>query len=305
MILVLNLIFFMLLKTGLADEAPTPAQIDQFMSELKKANRGWNTSIYELKDWKAWGWSVEKRPLVYWTCGDNKENTTLILSTIHGDEITPVYFGLRAVSYVSQEPDLCKKFRVVVAPIVNPDGYLKKVPTRTNKNGVDVNRNFPTKDFDAEAVALWKSKFKSDPRRFPGNTAGSEPETKFQQWLIDEFKPRKILSVHSPYNFYDYDGPSTLDVKNFKEDYIKACTELRSLIRKKTGDYKFIQYGYFPGSLGNYAGRERAIPTLTLELPSENAQKAKAYFEKFKTGTRSLIEYQLPSSPEVSIVKSE
>jgi hypothetical protein len=62
-----------------------------------------------------------------------------------------------------------------------------------NSRGVDINRNFGTLDWNDHALRAWKIKFKSDPRRFPGNSAMSEPETVFQKQLIETFKPQKII----------------------------------------------------------------------------------------------------------------
>lgn len=281
--------------------------VQKLLAELKESNKKtkWNETIFEDQGWKVGGQSAGGRPLIYFVCGEKNTNTTLMLSSVHGDEITPVYFGLRLVSWVKGEPDLCKKYRIVVAPLVNPDGYLQGAkPSRTNKNGVDLNRNFPTKDFENMALNLWKTEGKSDPRRYPGTSGGSEPETKFQQWLIDEFKPSKILTVHSPLNFFDYDGPQSDDVKAFTREYIKSCDELRTAV-KKASDYNFLRWGFFPGSLGNYAGKERGIPTLTLELPTVDASKARSYFEKLKNGTRALVEHRIKGQADNALTKNE
>jgi protein MpaA len=270
--------------------------IQKFMAELRGANKKskWSETIYPDSGWRMHTTSVEGRPLIYFVCGERNQNTTLMFSAVHGDEVTPIYFGMRLVSWVKGEPDLCRDYRIVIAPLINPDGYLNKSgATRFNHNGVDLNRNFPTKDFNENAVKLWKAEAKSDKRRFPGSTGGSEPETKFQMWLIDEFKPSKILSVHSPLNFFDYDGPQSEDVKNLTEEYIRSCDQLRTVIKKSSPDYNFLRYGFFPGSLGNYAGKEKSIPTLTLELPTTDAKKAKTYFERLKQGTRRLVMYKV------------
>lgn len=268
--------------------------IQPFMAKMRAMGKKarWNPVLYTEKGWHVYGKTKNGNPLIYYVCGEKNENTTLMLSTVHGDEVTPVYYGLRLISWLNGEPDLCRDYRVVVAPIINPDGYLAKKSTRTNANGVDLNRNFPTQDFDKLAHKLWKTRYKSNPRRYPGKSAGSEVETKFQMWLIDEFKPSKILTVHSPYNFFDYDGPENKDIAKITKEYIKSCQNLRSAVRKAS-KYKFLRYRVFPGSLGNYAGNEMGIPTLTLELPSEDASKARSYFERLKRGNRKLISYKL------------
>jgi protein MpaA len=156
-----------------------------------------------------------------------------------------------------------------------------------NAHRVDINRNFKTKDWEAEAHKAWKNKYRSDPRRFPGDTPGSEPETEFQAELIRKYQPKKILSIHAPLNFLDYDGPTTMTLVRFPKEYVQECLTLR-------GRLKAISSGFFPGSLGNYAGQELGIPTLTLELPSADPAKAYAYWLKFKQGIRTMIDFEMP-----------
>jgi protein MpaA len=177
---------------------------------------------------------------------------------------------------------------VVLAPLVNPDGFFNPKKSRLNANGVDVNRNFFTKDWEARAIKDWKRRTKSNPRRFPGLKPDSEPETLFQKRMIEKFNPRKILSIHAPLNFMDYDGPNTLSLARFPTDYVKHCLELQKKVKAVSG-------GYYPGSLGNYAGQERGIPTLTLELPTADSGNAEKYWLKFKDGMKTVIEFKVPS----------
>ena len=44
---------------------------------------------------------------------------------------------------------------------------------------MDLNRNFPTPGWQHEAVEHWVRLTRKDPRRWPGNTAQSERETRF------------------------------------------------------------------------------------------------------------------------------
>ncbi len=249
----------------------------------------WNIDPCEGIDWQLAGNSVQGRPLVYAEFGDhNAENTTLIFSTVHGDEITPFYLAVQLAHWVKERQGQLVKTRVVVAPLVNPDGFLSTPRTRMNAHGVDVNRNFPTRDWKVKALASWKVRYKKDPRRFPGNEPSSEPETLFQEELIRRVRPQKILSIHSPLNFLDYDGPSALLLSRFPNDYTQECDRLRRRLNATSS-------GYFPGSLGNYAGRELGIPTLTLELPSADPKKAQGYWKKFSQGIRTMIQFAVPS----------
>ena len=66
---------------------------------------------------------------------------------------------------------------------------------------------------------------------------------------LERYRPDVIVSVHAPYNLVDYDAAD------------------RSNAPRRLGILKGKSLGTFPGSLGRYAGEERNIPVLTLELP--------------------------------------
>jgi protein MpaA len=133
-------------------------------------------------------------------------------------------------------------------PLINPDGMLLSQPTRTNSRGVDLNRNFPTVNWDKEAPRYWASRTKNDPRRYPGPRALSEPESKWLHEEMERWKPDLIVSVHAPYGVLDFDGPSVPP--------------------ERLGRLYLDQIGIFPGSLGNYGGVVKRVPVVTVELPS-------------------------------------
>jgi protein MpaA len=140
---------------------------------------------------------------------------------------------------------------------VNPDGW--KAKTRTNANGVDLNRNFPTGDWESQAIGYWKKKTKSDPRRYPGPDAASEVETKCLMKHFEEFKPDFLISVHTPLGVLDFDGPKIKSPPPFKP------LPWRSL-------------GNFPGSLGRYMWADQHVPVLTIELKgNEDVRKLEAF----------------------------
>ncbi len=290
-------------KISKAPEATIEDLINQLRSRITSKKWSWDLSLFTSSGWSHNGRSVNGLPLVYWTCGDPKsDNSSLILSAVHGDEVTPVYFGFRLVEWLKARPELCKDAFIVVAPIVNPDGFLRyRNGTRTNYNKVDLNRNFDTPEWDEKALKLWKERYGSQRRYYPGDRAASEPEIIFQKWLIDEFKPAKILSVHSPLNHLDFDGPSHgtsgAAAMKFTRSYIESCDLLKQQLDKSATGLTFYPWGTFPGSLGNYAGKHKGIPTLTVELPTTNSQLAPVYFGKMEKGLKVFINYQLQDRP--------
>jgi hypothetical protein len=171
----------------------------------------------------------------------------LIVGGTHGDELTSVSVTMRWIEKLNRHHS--GLFHWHLAPLMNPDGVLKSGATRTNGNGVDLNRNMPSNDWQRNALKYWVEKSSEDPRKYPGETASSEPET---QWLIDEinsFKPDAIISVHAPYGVVDFDSL------------------LLNAAPKNLGKLHLNLLGTYPGSLGNYAGINRDIPVITLELP--------------------------------------
>ena len=169
------------------------------------------------------------------------EKRVLVFGLIHGDE--PLA-GRLALEWIKRLQDIEPRNTWRVVPLLNPDG-LKRL-TRMNAHKVDLNRNFPTRDWDEQAIADWQSSQRNDPRRYPGASAASEPETQCAIAHIKDFKPDFIVSVHTPYAVLDFDGPRTPFPK-----------------------YKPLPWralGNFPGSLGRYMWKDNGLPVLTIEL---------------------------------------
>ena len=229
-------------------------------------------------------------PLMWATFGDEKSeaaaNTTLVLCGVHGDEITPVKFCWDLLHELKTNHTFTDKM-VVVAPLVTPDSFLKAVPSRTNGRGVDVNRNFPTRDWQAHALKRWRDTYKNDKRKFPGHTPGSEQETVFQMNLIKRYKPNKVITVHAPLTLLDYDGPS------LKAESGKTAKILLEQMSQKSSGYKISNYPIFPGSLGNWAGKENHIPTYTLELPNSNNFETDKFWALFKESVMYAIDNRM------------
>jgi len=252
----------------------------------------WKTSHCQDVSWKVYGeLTTGNHPLVYAVFGHGSE-TTLILSGVHPDEITPNSMGFWFAYYLLQHPEIYQKHdvRVVIAPLVNPDGFFASPPTRTNNRGVDLNRNFMTYDWYKNAWKNWIYYKKRHPNYFPGLLAESEIETVFQTFLIKNFKPHKAISVHAPLGFYDYDGPGDRQTKGLSLSMFKS-KQLIKKMSKKSNNYRVVDYSFYPGSFGNYMGNERKTPTVTLELATTDPRKAKIYWQKFLPSLISAVHH--------------
>lgn len=311
--------FFTLLSADCNANALTPA-LSKYCTKTdeKFKHYGWAKSQCETFEWNHIRNSVQGDPLAWTVFGDSRDegkpsfkdkDLTIIMCGVHGDEVTPIKFCYDIMYFLRElyndQEKVANELKdkiVVVAPIVNPDAFFKKLPTRVNAHGIDVNRNFPTKDWMKEARKVWISKLHKDKRRNPGLTSGSEPEVIFQTNLIKRYGPDKIISVHAPLTMLDYDGPDTVISSGI--DGSKA-QELLIKMSKTASDYKIENYPFFPGSLGNWAGKEREIPTYTLELPTSDATKSGSYWKLFKESMRTAIVNDLKISSSKSEERSK
>ena len=266
--------------------------IQKFLDALEErcAEYGWTDIKPHKIQWEYYRTTQLKSPLLFTQFGSAKNDCVLFLGNVHGDELPTLCVLLKFAHYLKEHPDLFKDKCIIIAPLVNPDGFFSKPPKRVNANGVDINRNFPTRDWHTDALRQWEKRTNRNRRYYPGKKPGSEQETLFQMALIKRFKPQKILSVHSPLGFYDFDGPSS-DLDSFEQWLEK--------ISKET-NYPLKRNGYFPGSLGNYAGHERKIFTLTLELASSEPNKGNAYFQQFQTAILKFIDLRFPGGPQAA-----
>ena len=184
---------------------------------------------------------------------DNPTLRVLVVGGIHGDELSSASVALhwlRMAEHSSAETPQPVHWRFI--PALNPDGLFSQPPRRVNANGVDLNRNFPTPNWQRDAKNYWENRTRKDPRRYPGIKPLSEPESKFLHDQMQSFKPQLIVSIHAPYGVLDFDGP-------VKGAYVPPS---------RLGRLYLDQLGIFPGSLGNYGGVHQGIPVVTIELPN-------------------------------------
>ncbi len=188
-------------------------------------------------------YSKNKQPIFHYDKKgiSSRGKKILALSLIHGDEHGS---GTITSSWMNRLDGLKPRNTWRVLPVINPDGWDKS--TRVNANGVDINRNFPSKDWEDLAYNWWRDKKKSDPRRYPGPKASSESETNCLLKHINNFKPDFIISIHTPLGLLDFDGPK-----------VRAPSTL---------PLPWQKLGNFPGSLGRYMWKDHRVPVLTIEL---------------------------------------
>jgi protein MpaA len=256
---------------------------------------GWNKIMCNPDRWTTFNYTSKGNPILYEEFGfndnNNKSPVNLLLCGVHGDEPSGIYICFQLVREMFfDNPEALKDIRLVIAPIVNPDGFFAN--TRENANGVDPNRNLPTQDWDRLAQKVWIN-YKKDPRKYPGAKGGTEPESRLQAYLINKYKPDKIITIHAPLGFLDFDGPGDQKYNNLiriekRAKYLGLNIEANSKNLLKLVDFRF-----FPGSLGNYAGNERKIPTYTIELPSSDPSMARDYWSVLRFALLKALSFEV------------
>ena len=170
-----------------------------------------------------------------------KGNCTIIIGVVHGDEPQ----GEFLINNFIKKNNIPKNLLFV--PSLNPDGL--ELETRTNANEVDINRNFPTENW----VLGERNRY------FGGESPNSEIETQFIINVIEKYAPKLIITLHTPFKIVNFDG------------------EGREISEKigKIFNYPIEEsIGYpTPGSFGTWAGIERNIPIITIEMDEECPQE--------------------------------
>jgi hypothetical protein len=185
------------------------------------------------------GHTVGQTPITASIFGSGKKHV-IVLGGIHGDEPSSAWVAnAYAASLLRQR--IRANITLVIISRVNADGL--SIGTRSNRAGVDLNRNFPAKTWRAESRTA---------RYYPGKKPVSEPETLALVQLIEEWHPALIISIHAPLNCINWDGPAEGVARAMAQASASPLCE---------------DIGYAtPGSLGSYSGKDLNIPTVTLEL---------------------------------------
>lgn len=182
-------------------------------------------------------------PLEVWS--PSGRCTRLIFAGIHGEEPETTYALSRALRQLAEPSPHCA---VVLA--ANPDGLIRG--TRGNARGVDLNRNFPSRDWRPDAVTHRSTlEDASDVLLSPGEAPGSETETQALLRLIAELAPEAVIALHAPLACIDDANASALGAR----------------LAERTGMPLVRDVGYpTPGSFGSW-GMDHAVRVVTYEFP--------------------------------------
>jgi predicted deacylase len=169
---------------------------------------------------------------------EKKSSPLVLIGGVHGDEPEGVELAEQTLRWLKKNS---AQTPWILIPCLNIDGY--KARTRVNGRGVDLNRNYPSRN--------WSAAFEQT-RYYPGPHAGSEPEIQALTRLIENVHPRLVIHFHSWHPSIVLSGPSDL-------------AEARYL-SESSGYAVQPSIGYpTPGSLSEYCWSDRSIPVICVE----------------------------------------
>lgn len=184
-------------------------------------------------------YSAARHPVELFYSVSEAQKPILFVGGVHGDEPEGVRLATDLLAWLFKNNKDLQSWALI--PCLNPDGY--KANSRTNGNGVDLNRNFPTPD--------WVKSDKKD-RYFSGERPGSEPETQALIALIKKLEPKCIIHFHSWHPCIVYTGSPG-------EPYARVLNQTNNYTIKEDIGYPT------PGSLGHYGWMIEKTPVICIE----------------------------------------
>ncbi len=192
--------------------------------------------------WREIGRSVRQRPIRVREVGVGPRQV-LWIGGIHGNETEGMVATAALPAAILADLTLTATVTLTILEDINPDG--RAAGTRGNDHGVDLNRNYPARNYRPDGVR--------------GPHALSEPEARALFQLLFDLQPDLVIVAHSwgkkaqgPPCFINPDGPAQALAERFCELSGYAVVASTSI------------HGT-PGSLGSLVGLDMNIPILTLE----------------------------------------
>ena len=185
------------------------------------------------------GYSVQGHPIRRYDFGAPAGAPVLLTGLVHGVEFVGSVALLEFVRSVVAGgcSDLLRHARLVVVPIVNPDGLHanctriaagRRAYQRCNARGVDLNRNFPrlrdTMPLNPLGGSRWRRAM-----HYVGPHPLSEPETRTLRDIADQERPRVSVGFHSfgdlllyPWAFTDRPNPRRASYERAGRAFVDA-----------------------------------------------------------------------------------
>jgi protein MpaA len=189
--------------------------------------------------WVAGEHSSGKRPIEVARFGSG-EQFVLIVGSLAGNDPASIEL-LDATCQLAKQFPPPSPVTLLFVRTPNPDGWTDHV--HTNAHGVELERNFPTRNFTTA------------PTRLTGLSAGSEPETRYMLRILAEFKPVSVIHVRS--------GMSEQPIVLMNDHWQR---QFRSAVLPQDVRQDRYHSAFKAGSLEEYVSLELKKPVCTVYL---------------------------------------
>jgi len=218
------------------------------------------------------GRTVGGRPLIALRAGQAGP-TVAFIGLVHAGEAGPELLLPMLRRLLTERPDLLGRAGVAVLPSLNPDEreeMVRGVPwyRRTNRNGVDLNRNFAA---DWDEIGYGYGLDSSDPAAatYRGPLPASEPETLAAVRFLEVCRPAVVFSFHCLAsicsNAFLTTAKGAGDAAFAEAAQRFAAGYDRGMFPEATGKTT-VHYACCSGSLPHWVYRRLAVPAFDLEL---------------------------------------
>ncbi len=148
-------------------------------------------------EWIKFGRSVQNRDLSAAVAGYSGETAIVVVGSIQGDQESTQTLINDLISYYGRNLDSIPRNVVFYfIPSINPDGNADN--SRFNAHGVDINRNWDTRDWRSDPAVPGYQNGKAGAG---GNRPFSEPETEALRDLLNDIESRsskiRVIILHS------------------------------------------------------------------------------------------------------------
>ncbi len=204
------------------------------------------------------GMTFDMRSIPMLIFGAGKKNI-VVTGGVHGREsINPIVLIQMAEDYITKKESVFKnKGCIYMIPLLNPDGYeisrMDHALWKNNANGVDINRNFPSKTFEEK----WED-----------DKPGSEAETKALMKIFYRVNPDGYLDFHSRGKSIFYYRSQMNDAYNAKQLKIAKALATSTGYTLEEPDHE-IDASDSGGNTVHFFSEYFEKPALTIETVAE------------------------------------
>ncbi|MCA8997403.1 MAG: DUF2817 domain-containing protein [Planctomycetaceae bacterium] len=198
------------------------------------------TRVNEL--WISTAQSAGGRPIEVARTGQG-DAFTLVIGSLYGNEPEAIAL-MDQLNRMLREGSKANGTVVLMIRTPNPDGLNERI--RTNDNGVELNRNFPSLNFPIATNAL------------TGPHPSSEPETEFVVRVLNEYKPTRVIHLRSSI------GNRPLILLNDRWDVSRVQQGL-----SRSGEVTVFRSEHKAGSLEEFLQERTTAQLATILLPPE------------------------------------